>query len=119
MDYILGISGTRGEFNENFVRKKFNSYLKKYGIPVRIIVGDCRGIDSFIRKICVEKEIEVKVKYADWKKYGKAAGPLRNKEICNEIDRLLAFPSQQSVGTIQCINTAKQMKIPVKTYYVD
>lgn len=55
---------------------------------------------------------------ADWTKYGRAAGPIRNKEMVNlGADLCLAFPDhpkgQGSRGTWGCIDLAYQAGIPV------
>ena len=52
---------------------------------------------------------------ANWKKFGKAAGPLRNEEMVKlldpEIDRGIAFWKDASQGTANCINFMRQYGI--------
>ena len=50
---------------------------------------------------------------ADWKKYGKSAGPLRNQRMIDEgkPDLVVAFPG--GVGTADMISRAKAYNISV------
>jgi hypothetical protein len=44
---------------------------------------------------------------ADWAKYGPAAGPIRNKEIIDACDVVIAFWDGKSKGTANSIKLAK------------
>ena len=54
---------------------------------------------------------------ADWKKYGRAAGPIRNKQMLNEgkPDLVLAFHTniENSKGTKSMIQIAKKSEIKI------
>lgn len=53
---------------------------------------------------------------ADWEKYGKAAGPIRNKQMLDEgkPDMVIAFLAPDSRGTKNMIEQAEKADIPVK-----
>lgn len=52
---------------------------------------------------------------ANWDLHGKAAGPIRNREMAQAgADLCLAFPLGQSRGTWNCVNECKKAGIPVK-----
>lgn len=53
----------------------------KYFTPVLLVHGAARGADYFAGKVAKKLGIEVKEFPADWKRYGKAAGPKRNQEM--------------------------------------
>lgn len=65
--------------------------------------------------------LQTEVHRADWKKYGRAAGPIRNKQMVElGADLCLAFPDHPknqgghgSRGTWDCIDLAQQAGIPV------
>jgi hypothetical protein len=57
--------------------------------------------------------MNVKVFEADWKKYGKSAGPIRNSEMADYGDALIAFFNGESKGTLDMINKAKKKKMPI------
>ena len=52
---------------------------------------------------------------ADWEKYGKAAGMIRNAEMIadNGVDEVHAFPLKESRGTAGMMNIAANNGIPV------
>lgn len=109
----IGITGshnwpaTNGQVVIAAVRKALRHWKAN---EVDIVVGCCpEGVDQIVRATfpgCV-------VKRADWKKYGDPAGPMRNQEIVNASDVLLAFPLPGSVGTWSCVHKADKKGIPV------
>ena len=57
---------------------------------------------------------EVERHPADWRKHGKAAGPIRNQEMVDAgADICLAFPLGESRGTRDCMRRAEAAGIPV------
>ncbi len=103
-------------------RKLIYHYLEIFS-PEMVIVGDCpTGLDDIINEYCnevvpfcdVSPGVMHKTYYADWNRHGKAAGPKRNRLMCEEnkdADFLLAFPGGR--GTEDCIRHAKEFGIPV------
>lgn len=57
--------------------------------------------------------IPVKRFDADWDKHGKAAGPIRNREMINEADELISFWDGESRGTKGTIDMANEKGIQV------
>lgn len=87
--------------------------------PTKVIFGDCTGVDTSAKEVCEEYKISYQVYFADWTQYGKAAGPIRNKQmIDSKPDLVLAFHTNltKSKGTKSTIKLAKQAKIPVEIY---
>ncbi len=80
-----------------------------------IIEGGAMGADSFAAHAAMAlgfKRIEVR---ADWGKYGKSAGPIRNRQMLDmKPDLVLAFCKNRSRGTMDCVNEALARKIPVE-----
>lgn len=67
--------------------------------------GDCpTGADLFAWQWCVAKGAVMFQRFeADWPKYGKAAGPIRNhRMVSGGADLVLAFPLESSKGTVDC-----------------
>ena len=85
------------------------NYLK----PQLIINGGATGADKMATAYARTKRIPYRIYKADWKKYGRSAGPRRNKAMLkNEtIDLVLAFPGGK--GTTDMINKAKDAGITV------
>ena len=66
---------------------------EKRGITV-LIHGDAQGADTVADCWCRFREIAVLPFLANWKKFGNAAGPIRNKQMLDEgkPDGIVAFP---------------------------
>lgn len=85
-----------------------------------IIEGGASGADEFAKKVAIELHIDFKEYKADWKKYGRAAGPKRNQLMLDSEnpDLVIAFHEnlQSSKGTKDMINRAKKNNIKVEVF---
>lgn len=73
-----------------------------------IISGHASGADH-IGELYAQKNNLQCVQYpANWNKYGRAAGPIRNEEMARVADALIAFWDGQSRGTRSMIRLAKK-----------
>lgn len=82
-----------------------------------VIHGGARGADTLAGEVAKELGFRVKVFLADWEKFGKAAGPIRNIEMLNEKpDLVLAFHCDlsKSKGTAHAVKTANKRGMQVK-----
>jgi hypothetical protein len=76
--------------------------------------GEARGVDTIAKWIALQWGWDIDPNHADWSKYGRAAGHIRNREMCAKGgDELLAFPGPNSKGTTNCIQWAKYFGIPI------
>lgn len=87
------------------------NYLKnkKYNI-IQIVSGTCKGADLLGEKYAKERNIDIVRFPAKWNTYGKKAGYLRNLEMGEYGDILIAFPVGESKGTYNMINIMKKLK---------
>jgi hypothetical protein len=89
------------------------SVMKALPASVRILVGDCRGLDRIVRDYAGELGLAYQIFPADWEKYGKAAGPIRNNTMLDyKPDLVIGFRKSASKGTTQCVGEAKDRGIP-------
>lgn len=51
---------------------------------LQIITGECRGVDTFAAQWARDNNVPYKIFPADWRKFGRAAGPIRNKQMLTE-----------------------------------
>lgn len=117
----VGFSGSRE------LRKKDHALLtsvlkeirEKYGSSMKVHVGDCRGVDDFVRSHFAQEGTEVSIYKADWDVYGKSAGPIRNKKIVENSDVLYAFPRSNSRGTQSAMSEARRKGIDVVVKHLD
>lgn len=103
----LAIIGSRG-FNDYELLKSTVDAIKN-NITL-IISGGASGADSLGEKYADEFNIPKMIYYPDWEKYGKMAGYLRNIDIVENADVVLAFWDGKSRGTLHSINLAKASK---------
>lgn len=74
-----------------------------------LISGGAKGADSLGEKYAKENNIETKIFYPDWSKHGKKAGFLRNSDIINEAELIIAFWDKTSKGTKDSIDKALKL----------
>lgn len=86
-------------------------------MPASIIVvsGGARGVDSMAAKAAKLRCMEVQIFRANWKKYDKSAGMIRNYELCRSgLSCLVAFRcSGKSNGTDHVVRIARDSGIQV------
>lgn len=92
--------------------------LEKLPKKTIIMHGKARGADKMADEIAKRLGFKVKAYPADWKRYGKAAGIIRNNEMLDEEpDKVLAFQLDESRGTQHTINEARKRGIKVKVIH--
>jgi hypothetical protein len=82
-----------------------------------IIHGGCSGVDKITDIEARKYGFQVEIFPADWKSYGKAAGPIRNKKMIDSgVNKVYAFPYpslENSLGTKNMVLQAHKNNIPV------
>jgi hypothetical protein len=74
-----------------------------------------KGADRLADDWCAVNWIVPETYPADWDKYGKAAGPIRNQQMLDTgIDLVLAFPTKESKGTWHMVKIAHAAGVPVR-----
>lgn len=88
---------------------------KLAGQDIVIISGMARGADIMAWQFAQREGLKCWEFVADWDTHKKAAGIIRNKEMSEVADGLLAFWDGQSRGTKHMIDTMKKLNKPVRT----
>jgi hypothetical protein len=79
-----------------------------------VLQGKARGADQIAEEICLIHNIPCQSFPADWQRYGKSAGFIRNVQMLDEKpDLVLAFRWANSVGTSHTLREAHKRNIPV------
>ena len=78
-----------------------------------ILAGDAKGVDECVRRYAELRQFNLRIFEANWDKYQRSAGPIRNKLMIDEADTLVAFWDGKSRGTKNCIRCATDKGIPV------
>lgn len=106
------IAGSRNFNNYNFLCQWCDYMLQNYDASqVVIISGGARGADSLGEKYARERGMGLIIKPADWKRYGKSAGYIRNEQMAKIGDALILFWNGQSPGSKLMLDLAKKHNI--------
>ena len=103
----LLICGDRNWSDGNAIREVIKSFN-----PTIIIEGEAKGADTLARLSANAMGIETLKFPADWQKYGRAAGPIRNSQMLKEgnPDVVVGFHYKidESKGTRDMLTRAKK-----------
>jgi len=84
-----------------------------------VVCGCARGVDKAGERWANKMNIPVKHFPADWGKYGKAAGPIRNKEMAEYADALLLIWDGASKGARNMNKIMRELGKPVYLEIID
>ena len=73
-----------------------------------LLSGHCSGVDTLAERYAEEHGLEVEIYPAEWRRYGRAAGPIRNEQMVMRADCVIAFWDGQSRGTKSLISYAEK-----------
>ncbi len=98
---IIVCGGT--DFSDyEFFRASLEKLFEDYE-DIRIVSGHAKGADTFAEKYAADNQIPIRVFPAEWEKYGRAAGPIRNRTMLDyakeETPVVVAFWDGRSPGT--------------------
>jgi hypothetical protein len=129
-DTVL-VTGNRDFKDYDLVRDKLIEHLPGDGLGV-LIVGDATGADRLALWVHDDYSLWIPLLYkADWKEYGKAAGPMRNAEMVKVAREahdsghrvlVLAFALEEGVefansgGTSDCLRRVRAAGLPYEFY---
>lgn len=124
--FKIVICGSRHLKDYEFLKASVEDVIKKENIEydnLQIVSGHADGADYLGERFAAEKGIPLKIFPADWAKYGKAAGPIRNKQMVDYVKTdpclVIAFESENSKGTRNMIKQSEQAKIKVYRFKID
>ena len=78
-----------------------------------VVSGCAKGADTYGEMIAEEASTPVKKFPADWNTHGRKAGHLRNQQMAEYCDALIAVWDGKSTGTKDMINRAKRLGLQV------
>jgi len=104
------IAGSRDITDFDIVQKA----IKESGFNItEVVSGKARGIDTTGELWATLNKIPIKTFPADWNRYGKKAGYLRNTEMAEYADALIAIWDGKSRGTEMMIELSQKRKLKV------
>lgn len=116
-DLRIIIAGSREFDNYNLLESTISNFIKENTNNVEIVSGTARGADQLGEQFAIEYGYQIKRFPANWKLYGKSAGPIRNREMAEYASGgqgvLFAFWDGKSRGTKSMIDLAKKCGVEV------
>ena len=113
---VTGSRNLTGERAENGMYHTLNAIMALLGADSHDIVlihGGARGADTLADRAGRQLGMHIEPHPADWQAYGRAAGPIRNRQMVDlGADLCLGFPLGTSKGTWNCMRTAAKAGIP-------
>ena len=110
----IGVIGSRSFNDYELLKRVLDEYLGKVWV---VVSGGAKGADSLGEKWANENNIKTCIYKPDWDTHGKGAGMIRNKDIVEDSDIIIAFWNSLSRGTEHSINLAKKMDKEVRIVY--
>lgn len=114
------ITGSREWTDRELIRKTLENTLNYFlkiapfscADDVTLVSGaNPRGADRIGEEEAAKLGMRVEKHPADWETHGRAAGSIRNQKMLDTgIDLVIAFPTESSKGTWDCVNRAKKDK---------
>lgn len=112
----LIIAGSRTFNNFKLIRQTLDD--EKNSIA-EVVCGEAKGADLYGKAWAQYHDIPVKSFPADWQSYGSAAGYIRNHEMGDYADELVAFWDGRSPGTKEMIEYMQKLHKPVRVVEFD
>lgn len=109
------IAGSRGITDRKIVEEA----IRASGFTItEVVSGGARGVDSIGECWGRDNSIPVKQFLAKWHVQGKRAGPIRNSEMAEYAEALIAIWDGESRGTLDMIVKAKCKGLQVYVHVV-
>lgn len=116
-NHVVIVTGSRDWDDWDFIETKLEELD-----PYEVVEGGASGADEIAREWANRKGIDSYTFNADWRRHGKAAGPIRNRYMLetykNDIRgvEVVAFRKNNSRGTTSCVEIAKMLGMKVTVY---
>jgi len=107
------IAGSRNFNDYNLLKSSCDNLLTQF-TNIEIVSGTARGADKLGERYAREKGYSIKEFPANWDKFGKSAGYIRNDEMAQYADMLIAFWDGTSKGTKHMIDLANKRSLKVE-----
>lgn len=112
-EYRLVVAGSR-DFNDYTLMSAELDKLLSGKTNITIVSGTARGADRLGERYAAEHNLRIERFPAEWEKYHKGAGPIRNAKMVQSADAVIVFWDNESSGTKNIIECARKQDIPYR-----
>ena len=110
----LIVAGCRTITDEAVVAEAIERWVADHGEPTEVVHGDAKGVDRLAGQWAHRNKVPGVKFPADWNRFGRRAGPVRNSLMAGYADALLAIWDGKSRGTANMIRQAKERGLVVE-----
>lgn len=115
----LIIAGTRTFNDYDFLKQKVDKILSNTEQVKLIISGGAKGADTLAIEYAKEKGYNYLVEKADWDKYGKGAGHIRNEAMAKLATHCIVFWDGISPGSKNMVSLAEKYNLKLRIIRYD
>lgn len=108
------ITGSRETLDREYVFHLLDREFPKDCVMINGMAK--RGVDRFAYMWALTNKVKVIPRYADWKKYPRVAGFMRNQTMVDEANYCIAIWDGYSSGTEDAIKRAKAKGLEVEIH---
>ncbi|MBQ7133091.1 MAG: DUF2493 domain-containing protein [Ruminococcus sp.] len=121
MIHKIAIGGCRNFHSYTILKRYVDIYLSdiKHTGEITIFSGHCSGTDALAERNAEENNYSLELFPAQWNKYGRSAGPIRNEIMVAKCDYVIAFWDGTSKGTKNLIDNAVKYNKPLRVKLID
>ena len=112
-EYRLVVAGSR-DFNDYSLLSAELDKLLAGKTNITIVSGTARGADRLGERYAAEHNLRIERFPAEWEKYHKGAGPIRNAKMVQSADAVIVFWDNESSGTKNIIECARKQDVPYR-----
>lgn len=91
-------------------------YVNSLEPGTTVVSGGARGVDQWAEIAALDRGLPTLIFKPDWDQHGNAAGFIRNMDIVDHADRVVAFWCNGSKGTKSSIDYAREQGKPVLVF---
>ncbi len=102
------IAGCRDYDNYEEAKEFISVCLEEIEGEIIILSGGAKGADALGERYASENRLVLERYPAEWKKYGRGAGPKRNQKMAQQSDMVICFWDGKSRGTKSMIGLAEK-----------
>ncbi len=110
---VVVISGSR-----NYqALEKIEQVIKTIPAGSIVLHGGAVGVDEYAHGVAKSLGLQIRVVLPNWEKYGRAAGPIRNKEMVSQADYVICFWNGKSAVTASTLKAAQKLGVEYQIVY--
>lgn len=94
-------------------------YVHRMELDDVVVSGGALGVDYTAESAAKDRGMDAHIYRANWKLHGRRAGFIRNKQIVDYADRVVAFWDGSSSGTAHTIQLTRLARKPLEVYGPD